>query len=239
MKRYDTVLFDLDGTLLPMDQDLFVKEYFKDLCAHTARRGYKPDELVKAVWRGTGAMVGNDGSKTNEQAFWAEFSAVYGDKAYEDKPLFDDFYENAFDPLIRVCRPDKRPSDFIKVLKSRGIRLIIASNPIFPLTAHKKRLVWSGLDPDDFAYITSYENSAWCKPSPGYYTEIAEKNGLDPGKCLMVGNDVSEDTPAALAGMDVFIITDCLINKNNTDLGHVPHGDMDALVSYLEKTTKE
>ena len=28
MEKITTVLFDLDGTLLPMDQDLFVKSYF-------------------------------------------------------------------------------------------------------------------------------------------------------------------------------------------------------------------
>ena len=26
------VMFDLDGTLLPMDQDVFVKAYFSELC---------------------------------------------------------------------------------------------------------------------------------------------------------------------------------------------------------------
>ena len=27
MKKYEAILFDLDGTLLPMDNDLFIKTY--------------------------------------------------------------------------------------------------------------------------------------------------------------------------------------------------------------------
>ena len=56
------VLFDLDGTLLPMDQDLFTEGYFKLLAKKAAPRGYEPGALVQAIWRGTGAMVNNDGS---------------------------------------------------------------------------------------------------------------------------------------------------------------------------------
>ena len=37
-----TVLFDLDGTLLPMDQDNFVKAYFKNLAIKLAPHGYDP-----------------------------------------------------------------------------------------------------------------------------------------------------------------------------------------------------
>ena len=65
-----TVLFDLDGTLLPMDQDVFVKDYFSRIAAKVAPAGYDPKQLIDTIWRGTAAMVKNDGSKTNEEAFW-------------------------------------------------------------------------------------------------------------------------------------------------------------------------
>ena len=62
------VMFDLDGTLLPMDQDVFVKAYFSELCKKAAPFGYDPEKLIKGVWAGTGAMVKNNGAKTNEAA---------------------------------------------------------------------------------------------------------------------------------------------------------------------------
>ena len=49
-----TVLFDLDGTLLPMDQDLFTKKYFGALAAKLAPHGYDPEQLIKGVWAGSG-----------------------------------------------------------------------------------------------------------------------------------------------------------------------------------------
>ena len=60
------VLFDLDGTLLPMDQDEFIKTYMSRLAKYMAPYVYDPDLLLKGLWMGTGAMVKNDGRKTNE-----------------------------------------------------------------------------------------------------------------------------------------------------------------------------
>ena len=51
------ILFDLDGTLLPMDQDEFTKGYFKLLAAKLAPYGYEPKTLIDTVWAGTAAMV--------------------------------------------------------------------------------------------------------------------------------------------------------------------------------------
>ena len=65
-----TVLFDLDGTLLPMDQDEFIKAYFGGIATKLAPYGYEPDKLIKGIWTGTKAMVMNDGAMTNEERFW-------------------------------------------------------------------------------------------------------------------------------------------------------------------------
>ena len=70
------VLFDLDGTLLPMDQERFTKTYFQLLAAKLAPLGYDPAKLVDSIWAGTAAMVKNDGSCTNEEAFWRVFSQI-------------------------------------------------------------------------------------------------------------------------------------------------------------------
>ena len=71
------VLFDLDGTLLPMDQDVFIQNYFKRLAVKMAPLGYDADRLIKAVWSGTAAMVGNDGEVTNDVVFWKCFTDIF------------------------------------------------------------------------------------------------------------------------------------------------------------------
>ena len=41
------ILFDLDGTLLPMDQEVFTRAYFRRLAEKLAPRGYDPEQLVQ------------------------------------------------------------------------------------------------------------------------------------------------------------------------------------------------
>ena len=41
-QKLTTILFDLDGTLLPMDNDAFTRGYFKLLAARLAPLGYEP-----------------------------------------------------------------------------------------------------------------------------------------------------------------------------------------------------
>jgi len=101
------------------------------------------------------------------------------------------------------------------------------------MTALRQRLEWAGLDPDGFELITAYENSGYCKPNPAYYTEIAQKLGVDPGQCLMVGNDAREDLAAGKAGMDVFLLTTCLLNRDEIDISAYDHGDLEALEKYI------
>ena len=46
------ILFDLDGTLLPMDQNLFVKAYFGLLAKKLSTRGYEAEKLIDAMQKG-------------------------------------------------------------------------------------------------------------------------------------------------------------------------------------------
>ena len=82
----DTVLFDLDGTLLPMDQDRFVDTYMNLLAQKLAPHGYEPNHLVTAVWAGTRAMVENNGRTTNEEVFWSDFCHIFGEGARKPPP---------------------------------------------------------------------------------------------------------------------------------------------------------
>ncbi len=229
-----TILFDLDGTLLPMDQDVFVKSYFSRLALRLEPHGYEKNGLINAIWAGTEAMVKNDGSKNNEAAFWEFFASLYGEDSKKDEPKFDEFYRTDFQAIKGDCGFNEEASKLICKLKKQGFKLVLATNPIFPAVATQSRARWAGLDIDDFELYTTYENSSYCKPNPKYYKEICSKLDLDPNECLMVGNDVSEDMIAASLGMKVFLLTDCLINKNNEDIAIYPHGSFNELEEYID-----
>ena len=52
----------------------------------------------------------------------------------------------------------------------------------------------------------------------------------------MVGNDVTEDMEAAQkAGMSVFLLTDCLINKERKDISVYPRGSFEQLMGFANK----
>lgn len=229
------VLFDLDGTLLPMDQEVFISAYFKGLLTHFAPAGYDKDGLAKAIWGGTDAMIKNDGSCSNEQVFWNFFTNIYGANARKDEPLFEEFYKNGFQEVRHVCGYREGSAALVKHLKEKGIRVILATNPIFPRIATESRIRWAGMEPADFEFCTTYENIGYCKPNIKYYEYILEKQGLRPEECLMVGNDVGDDMVAGKLGMKVFLLTEDLINYNNEDIDLFPNGDFETLENYIKE----
>ena len=228
-----TVLFDLDGTLLPMDQELFLKAYLGGLCKKLAPLGYDPKAVTDGIWKGTGAMVGNDGAQTNEAVFWQVFCSLLGEDTRKDEPVFEDFYRNEFQKVAEVCGKNPAAKELIEGLKAKGLRLVLATNPLFPAIATHSRVRWAGLGPEDFAYITTYENSSRCKPNPDYYREILDKLGLQTEECVMVGNDAQEDGAAAALGLPVFLLTDCLIDRSG-EVEKFPHGGVKQLLEWLE-----
>ena len=115
------------------------------------------------------------------------------------------------------------------------MRFALATNPIFPAVATENRIRWAGLKPEDFEFYTTYETCRYCKPNPKYYEDIVEKLGVSAEECLMVGNDVTEDMIAETLGMKVFLLTDCIINKENKDISVYPHGGFEELIDYLKK----
>ena len=228
-----TILFDLDGTLLPMDQDVFSKAYISAIAKKLEPFGFDSKTVFSGVWHSVEAMVRNDGSKTNEDAFWLSFANSVGDAVLDHKGLFDEFYQTDFPKISAVCGYTEKAKTLIDMLNAKGYRLILATNPLFPAVATHCRIGCAGLQTDDFEYITSYENSYYCKPNPKYYTEILEKLQIDPTECLMVGNDVREDMITEALGMKVFLLTDCLINKDNKDISQYPHGSFEELTEYI------
>ncbi len=229
------ILFDLDGTLLPMDQELFARTYVGGLAKAAMPCGYEPSTMAGAILAGTKAMVRNDGSSTNEEVFWREMSRLLGESVMEHQDVFDEFYATDFQRIRQVCGYDPRAKETVELVKDMGFRVFLATNPLFPTVATESRIRWTGMSPTDFEGFTTYETARHCKPNPDYYWDVVEALDLRPEECLMVGNDADEDMIAASLGMKVFLLTDCLINKSGKDISAYPHGDFDALTAYLKK----
>lgn len=233
----NTFIFDLDGTLLPMDQDIFVDTYFKTLAVKFSAHGLEADKLMKAIWMGTSAMIQNDGIVTNEERFWSTFCGILGDEIRKLEPEFENFYQNEFIKAKASTNPNPMARECIKLAKQKGFKVVLATNPIFPRVATLQRVKWAGLDKEDFELITTYENSSYCKPNTEYYNNILRTLKLTPQECIMVGNDVSDDMCVSKLGMDTFLLTDCLINVKGEDISNLKQGGFKELYQLIEQTS--
>ncbi len=233
------ILFDLDGTLLPMDMEAFTRKYFGLLAGKFATYGYDPERLLDAIQAGVVAMVKNDGAKSNEEVFWEVMEEKYGAAVKSDIALFDAFYRKEFEGAREACGYNPQASETVAKLKERGFQIALATNPLFPQIATENRIRWAGLAPEDFECYTTYETSRYCKPNVKYYMDVVQQLQVKPEECLMVGNDVAEDMIAEELGMKVFLLTDCLINREQKDVSAYPGGSFSELMEYIAAVAGE
>jgi FMN phosphatase YigB (HAD superfamily) len=84
--------------------------------------------------------------------------------------------------------------------------------------------------------VTTYEDFHYAKPNLGYYRQILQLLGKKASSCLMVGNDVEEDMVAQGLGMDVYLVTDYLINNKNKDIASYRTGSLEDLATFFKES---
>ncbi|NLK51000.1 MAG: HAD family hydrolase [Syntrophomonadaceae bacterium] len=215
LERIECLLFDLDGTLLPMDMEIFTNAYFKQL--QTRATPYiAPEYLIKYIWAATKAMQENQEPQlTNQEVFWQHFGQYTEYSREFLETVFNAFYEQEFSSLVNVVQPSPLSSEILDLALAQGKRLVLATNPIFPSVATQERMRWAGIDAYPWQLITTYENSRYCKPHLAYYQDILQQLDLTPEKCLMIGNDVQEDVVASQLGIFTYLVTDCLLDAGS------------------------
>ena len=178
---YKNILFDVDGTLLPMDVHEFVKYYFGSLCEKMIPvLKIEPKALIDSIMAGLGAMAKNDGSALNRDVFWKAAAKVSGVDLIKYEDMFTDYYNNEFVAAKTATFVNPYAKKCVDFAKENGYKVIAATNPIFPKPATYKRLEWAGLNPEDFEYITVYDNSSSCKPNLLYFKDLCEKCSISP-----------------------------------------------------------
>ena len=230
------ILFDLDGTLLPMVQDEFVKFYMPLLAKAYLSKGVpvEPKKFIGAVWAGYEAMVKNDGSRTNREAFWSYIDPELPIGAEESEKIAEEFYGGEFNQAVCTTRPTPLADQIVKTVKGKGLGTYLATNPVFPRCATMNRIRWAGLGAEDFSLIRTYETCSFCKPNPEYYKKILDTFSLDPAECLMVGNDVGEDLSIRTLGVKTFLVTDTMENKFNLPIKTEYQGSLKDLLEFVE-----
>jgi HAD superfamily hydrolase (TIGR01549 family) len=240
LKDKEVFLFDLDGTLLSIEAEEFLKYYFGALSDNFSDLCESKEEFIGLLTASTEKMIRNDGSRTNQIAFMEDFMQRLNidneAEALKIKERFDDFYQTDFRKLDKFFELDKEtPAEIINYLKSKGKKLVLATNPLFPVEAVEARLEWVNIDPSAFELITNYENMSYAKPNPDYYREILEKIEESPENCLMVGNDLKEDAVASRLGIKTVIVEDKLIERRESSFDIAWQGTLVELKELIKK----
>lgn len=233
-RQYKAVFFDLDGTLLPIDMDAFLKGYFARLGQFAAEKGYDPEQFSQALGKATYAMTQTTGG-FNEERFWQTFLPLVNGTREEYEIFLGEFYEGPFNELGADVIPNPAAAEVIKILKEKNYPLYLTTMPLFPRIAVENRLKWAGCDPASFDRITTYDNSTSTKPYVEYYQENIDCIGLPPEDILMVGNNTKEDLAAMKLGCDAYLVTDCLLDPIDFDIDSVKHGSLDDFLDFVKQ----
>ncbi len=229
------ILFDLDGTLLPMDMERFMHIYFHQLGAVVIPLGVPKDKFADAVWAGTKAMMKNTGSKLNMDVFWDVFTAASGVAREKLEPVCDRFYSEGFHAAREATMPNPLAAEAVRIAREKADKVVLATNPLFPMQGQITRMSWIGLKPEDFDLVTCYASDRHCKPNPDYFVDVCRRIGVEPKDCLMIGNDEQEDMLCASSlGIDCYLVTDCIIPCPD----HPWHGKKGTFAEMVEMLKK-
>lgn len=233
MEGLEGILFDLDGTLLQVDMNRFIPAYVQGLaevCADLVEPRRFTDVVLQATWA---LLRSEQGECSNQQLFHSALErhlAISPDLFSQRLQCYCREYLPALAPLIT---PHPLVPRILRGCFDRGLKVVVATNPVFPRPLVEARLAWGAMGEFLFDLVTSYENSRFCKPHRGYFEDILQTLGLAPQHCLMVGNDTLHDLAAGQAGMATYLLDTWLIDRGGS-LQPDYRGDHHQLCRLLE-----
>ena len=235
-----TLLLDLDDTLLNTNMDAFIPAYFKALSSALADV-VPPDVMLNALMGGTQAMMSNlDPARTLREVFDAHFFPKLNLERSLLQERIDHFYQEVFPKLGSLTSPIPEAARLVEWAFAQGHRVVIATNPFFPLVAVQHRLRWAGLPPEKYPFnlVTSYETFHFTKETVAYYPEILAQLGWPEDPVVMVGDDVERELkPTQAIGMPVFFVRKD--GEVPPEAAGVPQGRLDSLRGWLETADPE
>lgn len=214
MLTVTTVLLDLDDTLLGNPMSRFLPAYFAALEQRLSHFMVGRD-LRQMMHASVQVLQANQNPQvSNIEAFMADFVRRVGVPAEDIQQALLLFYKEDYPHLRQYTarRPEAR--EVVQYLLNKGLKVVIATNPLFPATAIEQRLAWAGIDHLAYTLVTTMENSHFSKPNPRYYQEILAKVDSLPEFTWMVGDDPKNDIiPAHQLGLKTWWVADAAQNN--------------------------
>lgn len=241
------VLFDLDDTLLGNNIDTFMEGYFGLLGAH-ASEFMDAQTFIQELLICTQAMMADTNTAvSNRDTFWQAFARRNpGHDVDALEEYFDKFYRHTFPKLQHTTEKRDSARRLVQHCLDHGLKVVVATNPVFPRVAIEHRLAWAGVPVSeyDFDLVTTYENMHSTKPHRAYYEEILSRIDVSPQDVLMVGDDWENDIePAAALGLYTYWVTETAVPRPDPHVPVTAQGTLDQLAAkvaagWLEQLTR-
>lgn len=185
--RYDTVIFDLDGTLLDTLEDL------RDAVVHAMRDFGLPeptrDEMRARLGNGSGYLIAH---------------CVPGGREFPQyQEVFDD-YLSFYEAHSRIkTAPYPGIMELLEELKAAGVKCAIVSNKPHTAAAQLARDFFSGL------VLTAVGEKPGIrrKPAPDTVLAAMDELGAEPARTVYVGDSEVDIDTARAAGIGCISVT--------------------------------
>jgi len=212
-QKINTLLFDLDGTLIDMrPRGLRVRFMSRALLRYAGAIPFW--KIPTAFSKAMQDLQNNTSSITNYKTFLNTLSSYAKSNPQEIERrtrllISKDFarFSSSF-----ISRPGAKET--VDLGNRLGYKLVLATNPVWPLQAIQFRATWGGIQTDSFDFISHSEIMNRAKPSPEYYEQLLQKIEIPAENCLMIGNDPHKDLPAREAGIRTFLVEKPETEKN-------------------------
>lgn len=199
----DAVLFDLDGTLLDVDGEAFLDAYVEALAGFWGA----PEQATfqQLVMAAAVPIFTPHPRQTNGGVFRRHLARYLGLTEEAVMQRMRDFDNVGVRGIDIPHRPVPGARGCVQACLELGLRVAVATTPIYTPEVISLRLEWAGLADLPWHLVTHSEIMHACKPHPAYYVEAARLLDAPAAACVMVGDDASQDGPALAAGMSLLM----------------------------------
>ncbi|MFW5691942.1 MAG: HAD-IA family hydrolase [Chloroflexota bacterium] len=203
------VLLDLDNTLILNPDRNFASTFLEKLSAFFERH-WQVQNFGQIYRDGLRHLHHRSDYDTPNMHALAQFiaAATRRTNAAASQALTD-FYQDVYPSLAHCVTAMPGAHKLIETLQERGYRVVIASNPIYPVEAVLLRLKWAGLPHAANAYdfVSSADNMHFIKPNAAFFAEIIARVGIEPDETVIIGDRYEHDIRAAsMIGIHGFLL---------------------------------
>lgn len=220
----DTIVFDLDGTLIDSAPDLYGTVRW--LLRHEGRADISFDRVKDLIGDGAGPMIQGSFRDTGDLPEGAEFERLMG--------LFLEHYQAH---LADLSEPYPGAISAVLRARARGAKVAVCTNKRFGFADRLLDLL--GLN-QHFDAVTGSDTFAFRKPDGRHLLETIRLAGGVAERAIMVGDSATDVGAARNAGVPVVAVTFGYGRGSAHDLGAdavIDHFDqLDAAITRLNAT---